>query len=109
MKVHLLVSSANCVCLLLIIAYGLILSSKIEHSTSRAIDAIGNFETLMENIKCRVEKTVDNIDEIVMEMDMVVKDIRTQIKLFKRVENATTLCKNVTFLSEFVDYAKVFC
>lgn len=105
----LLVSCVNFVCLVVIIAHGLMLSVKVEDSTSRAKDAIGNFEIIMENIKGRVEKTVDNIDEIVVQMDMVLKDMRTQLKFLKRVENSTNPCKNVTFLSEFTEYAKVFC
>lgn len=105
----LFVSCANFVCLVVIIAHGLMLSVKVEDSTSRANDAIGKFEIIMENIKGRVEKTVDNIDEIVVQMDMVLKDMRTQLNFLKRVENSTNPCKNVTFLLEFKEYAKVFC
>lgn len=109
MRLHFLVSCANCVCLAMIIAHGMKLSAKVEDSTSRANDALASFETLMIEMKGRVTKTVDDIDDIVQQMNVVLDEMRLQLQRIKHTENSTSICKNVSFLTDFADYAKDFC
>lgn len=109
MRLHFLVSCANCVCLAMIIAHGFRLSAKVEDSTSRANDAFASFETLMTEMKGRVAKTVDDIDDIVLQMNAVLDEMRLHLQRIKHTENSTSICKNTSFLTDFADYAKDFC